>query len=126
MKKALILALALVLALSLVSCGTTSNTPAANSTAASVTAESETTTDAAADTANQDDIDPFSISAEEFIKALPNISTEKLTKLLPELEESRVVLREKASKEQTDDNINAYYAARDKKTAAEEELATRK
>ena len=135
MKKVLILALATILALSLVSCGApASSTPAASSTAASVAAESaapeaEAETSSAADTtavaATQDNIDPHSLSVEEFTKALPNVSTEKLTTMLAELEELRLVLREKAGKDQSDENVAEYYAVRDKKNAVDDELTKR-
>ena len=131
MKKALILALALVLALSLVSCGTASNTPAASSTAASVTPESAAPeseapeAEAEASTATQDDIDPHSLSVEEFTEALSNVSNEKLTTMLEELEELRLVLREKAGKDQSEENVAEYYAVRDKKNAVDDEIVKR-
>ena len=103
MKKKLLPALALILTLSLIFC-----LPAAAATAP----------------ASEDGVDYISLGLEEFTAILPDISTEQLTKLVPELEEIREDLRDKA-KEDQEKYVDAYYVARDKFKAADAELTAR-
>ena len=118
MRKLIAIALAALLAVSMVACS--SNAPATNNSAATSTTVASAPADSSSEAASA--VDSAADAEDDFSK----LSKEELTKLVAELEDARQTMYDKAKKDQSAENIAAYRVALAKKEAAQEELDNRK